>query len=137
MNRRVGTLLMLLTTGFLWTAQAGGSGRITQAVLSSMKDGAARDVIPPDAPRVWLRLDLAETPPGTTLRCAFIATSTGVAPPDYRIDEVTLRVGGAINRAYCSLSRPNAGWPPGEYRVEVFLGQTEQPTLTLTFKVSP
>ena len=46
---------------------------------------------------------------------------TGVAPPNYKIDEKELKVYPMMNEVTYSLSKPNAGWPVGEYRVDLYI----------------
>jgi CHAT domain-containing protein len=57
------------------------------------------------------------------LRGVFVAEDTGgIAPPNYRIAEMPYRLsqpGTAAGKF--SLSRPNSGWPPGKYRIELYL----------------
>jgi hypothetical protein len=53
-----------------------------------------------------------------------------------KVDETALDLdaaGPAVNEFH--ISKPS-GWPKGDYKVEVFLGDTESPVATRTFKVS-
>ena len=54
---------------------------------------------------------------------------------DSRIDKTELTGGGAINRVTFSLSRPDAGWPAGDYRVELFVNN--KLASTVRFSVTP
>jgi hypothetical protein len=52
------------------------------------------------------------------------------------VDETTIEfdsAGPAVNEFH--ISKPS-GWPKGDYKVEVFLGDTESPAAVRTFKVS-
>jgi hypothetical protein len=53
-----------------------------------------------------------------------------------KVDETALDLdaaGPAVNEFH--ISKPS-GWPKGDYKVEVFLGDSENPVTTRTFKVS-
>lgn len=84
--------------------------------------------------KVFVLFSLADAPAGTAVRCLWIAERTTSAPPDTKIDEVTLQMGGAITRGTCSLSRPTNGWPVGDYRVEISVGGT--PGYTARFSMT-
>ena len=71
---------------------------------------------------------------GSQLRGAWIAEDVGkVAPPNYKIDEATLNVLIA-NQGSFSLSKPNAGFPVGKYRLEIYAGNDLIKTLSFTVK---
>jgi hypothetical protein len=66
----------------------------------------------------WKASDLAK---GTKLRSVWIAENVGeVAPPNYKIDEALVVTPSPPSDGVFSLSRPNAGWPIGSYRVEIY-----------------
>ena len=111
-----------------------GSPRYSDIVLSEVKDGPAKHVFKPDTPKVFLRTTLVDVPSGSTLKGVWIAEKTKVAPPDYRIDATELKVGALMNRANFNMSRPDAGWPEGEYRVELYIDG--KPAGRLKFKVA-
>jgi hypothetical protein len=53
-----------------------------------------------------------------------------------KVDETAIEfdsAGPAVNEFH--ISKPS-GWPKGDYRVEIFLGDAESPVATRTFKVS-
>ena len=112
-----------------------GEPRYESIVLSDVKDGAVRKVFGPSTPQVVLTARLADVPSGSKLRSVWIAEKTKVAPPNYEIDKTELTGGGAINRVTFSLSRPNAGWPAGDYRVDLFVNN--KPASTVRFSVAP
>ena len=61
--------------------------------------------------------------PGDKLRTVWIAVDTiGAAPDNYKIDEWSGTVATAGANGYSSVSKPTAGWPPGKYRVELYVG---------------
>jgi hypothetical protein len=117
--------------------QGEGGGRISRAVLSASREGPDARVFPSSLKKLWLRLELEGVPPDTPLTCVFLAEKTQAAPPEHRLDQVRLEVGGLINRVTCSLSQPQPGWSLGAYRLEVYLGNGQTPTLQLRFRIAP
>ena len=90
--------------------------------FSDSKNGEATETFSPDTPKIYLHAGLEDMPSGTKLSSTWIAEDThGAAPPNYKIDSVEFNVGGIVNVADFSLSKPNAGWPVGTYRVELFI----------------
>lgn len=90
--------------------------------LSDEEDGDATDSFAPDTPKIYLRAGLIDTPAGTKLTSTWVAEDTnGAAPANYKIDSVDLTVAPPIDTATFSLSKPNAGWPVGSYRVDLFI----------------
>lgn len=98
-----------------------GSPRYADLVLSAARDGAAAVVFKPATPRIFLRAKLVDVAAGSTVKGAWIAEKTRVAPPDYKIDEKELKIYPMMNEVTYSLSRPNAGWPEGDYRVDLYI----------------
>jgi hypothetical protein len=72
----------------------------------------------------------------TAVRGVWIAEEvSGDTPPNYKIDEaaVTLPSDGHGN---FSLTKPNSGFPPGKYRLEIYLGTTLAKTVAFTVKAA-
>ena len=68
-----------------------------------------------------IRGRVVAAPANTPLRSIWFAESvTGIAPNTH-IDEAEVQAGGGRNDGTFNLSRPSAGWPPGRYRVELYL----------------
>ncbi len=63
-----------------------------------------------------------------------IAVKTQVAPPDYKIDSSELVAHAGANDVVFSFSKPDAGWPEGDYRVDLFIDG--KPAAKATFKVA-
>ena len=64
---------------------------------------------------------LVDVPSGSTLKSEWIAEKTKVAPPNYKIDGAEVKVGPLMNNVDFNMSKPNAGWPVGDYRVDLFI----------------
>ena len=97
-----------------------------EPTISSEKGGASQAAFAPDTAALFLQVDLTGVASGSTLTCTWIAEDThGAAPANFKIAATDFKVGSIDNTADCSLSKPNAGWPVGTYRVDLAVdGQT-------------
>ncbi|HSN19544.1 MAG TPA: hypothetical protein VLS49_02630, partial [Usitatibacter sp.] len=98
-----------------------GAPRYTDVVLSDARDGAAMATFKPATPKLFLHAKLADVPAGAVVKGAWIAEKTRVAPPNYKIDESVLKVPPMMTEVVYSMTKPNAGWPEGEYRVDLYI----------------
>ena len=124
------------TLGIFLAMQAQAAApRYTDLLLSDQKDGKPVTVFKPTTPKIFLSTKLADVPTGAKLKGVWIAEKTAVAPPNYKIDSVDLTVGTLTNQANFSMTKPNAGWPLGDYRVELYIN--DKLASTVKFKVAP
>lgn len=66
------------------------------------------------------------------IRCVWIAENVGeAAPPDYTIDEANASATAPDSHGVFTLSRPEDGWAPGQYRVEFYVDDALTETLKL------
>ena len=108
--------------GLLLAASAYAAPHFADIKFSDSEGGDVSDTFAPDTPKIYLHAGLVDMPSGTKLASTWIAEDTkGAAPPNYKIDSVEFNVGGIVNVANFSLSKPNAGWPIGTYRVDLFI----------------
>lgn len=110
------------------------SPRYTDLVLSDTRGGPAKATFTPRTAKIFLRSTIVDVPAGSTVKGAWIAEKTKVAPPNYKIDEKEMKAGGAVNEITYSLSKPNAGWPEGDYRVDLFINGS--PAGNVKFRVA-
>ena len=104
--------------------------------FSDSSDGEPMQAFAPDTPKIYLHAGLVDMPDGTHLTSTWIAEdSHGAAPPNYKSDSVDFNGGGIVNVANFSLSKPNAGWPVGTYRVELAING--KASGTAHFEVEP
>jgi hypothetical protein len=62
---------------------------------------------------------------GARIRVVWIAENIGeVAAPNYTIDEATTTATAPDSHGLFTFSRPEAGWAPGDYRLEFYLDDT-------------
>lgn len=64
---------------------------------------------------------MVEVAPGAKVTVTWVAVDTnGVAPANYKIDEVDIPVPDAAqNQIYSSISKPTSDWPVGLYEVDI------------------
>lgn len=106
----------------------------SQPVLSEAKGGPAKSVFKPGTDKVFLRAKVSGATTSNKAKAEWIAVKTAVAPPNYKIDSYEMRLSKEANEVTFSMSRPNAGWPEGEYRVDVFLDG--KPVAQVPFKIA-
>jgi hypothetical protein len=127
--RKITVILSIVSSissfGFTDVVQAAGRPRIVSAYLAEQKDGKRVSAFKPDSQFVYVMFTLADAPRGTLVRCLWFAEKVEVAPPDYKLYEAEVRMGGGgVNdKGNCWISRPNNGWPVGRYRVELYVAE--------------
>ena len=90
-------------------------------VLAEAAKGESTTKFGSDVTKVYARWQASDLVKGTKLRAVWIAEDVGeVAPLNYKIDEATVAIPRADSDGVFSLSQPNAGWPIGSYRVEIY-----------------
>jgi hypothetical protein len=107
-------------------------------IILSSTEGAAesQSTFATDTAKLYLSATITdEVHSGSKLAVAWIAVdSGGVAPPNYKIDEVSFDVGLIDNRLDASLSKPNNGWPVGTYQVDIIVDGKVEETVPFSVK---
>jgi len=87
-----------------------------------------------DAPKIILHAELLDMQQGTKVSADWIAENTnGAAPPNFKIDSAEITVKDE-DEATFSLSKPNNGWPVGDYRVDLLIDGAK--AKSVAFKVA-
>jgi hypothetical protein len=133
-RRRFAAAIVLAAAAGISPPLLAASPRYTGLVLSETRDGPAKASFKPQTAKIFLRSTVVDVPAGSTVKGVWIAEKTKVAPPNYKIDEKELKVGAMMNEVTYSLSKPNAGWPEGDYRVDLFIDG--RPAGNVKFKVA-
>ena len=69
-------------------------------------------------PKILLALAVRAVKPGDSLTAAWVAEKTEGTPANFTITSVQIPLGASPTVA-SSFSKPDAGWPPGQYRIDV------------------
>jgi len=84
--------------------------------------GQATNQFGADTPKIYARWQGRDLPLQAKIRVVWVAENVaGVAPPDYIIDEASARANSPDADGTFTLSRPDTGWAPGDYRVDFYL----------------
>ncbi len=75
---------------------------------------------------------LSNAPDDTTVKAVWTAVDVEGTNPDTKIDEVSTTGGSGQLEFNLTNDGP---WPVGEYKVDLFLNEEEEPTRTLEFEV--
>jgi hypothetical protein len=87
-----------------------------------------------DTPAIYARWRGHGLPTKAEVRATFIAENVADVSADYQIDESTTTAPAPDSNGSFTLSKPESGWTPGNYRVEFFLA--DEPAATVKFKIS-
>ncbi len=128
-----------------------GSSALAANVVSHLHIGTAKTggevrIFAPNTPQIYVTLQMTGTK-GTLVKAAWVAEkvdpSAGVSP-NFVVDktEIALLVtsnGILHNTLSFNISKPNAGWPKGKYRLDVFVAAgkvyPKQPLTSVPFEV--
>ena len=131
--------LLSLTIGLFLFASAvaiAGNGRFGDTTLAAEGSTKAQTVFTPDTAKIVLHAKILDMPAGTKLTAAWIAVKTDVAPANYEIisAEVETKQAAASDEAEFFLTKPDTGWPIGDYKVDLSING--QVATSITFKVA-
>ncbi|MDQ7842435.1 MAG: hypothetical protein QN141_03435 [Armatimonadota bacterium] len=138
MRRHLTSVVVIVAAGIALAACGGKSAqpgpRFASVVLTDNPESKTeKTIFAPDTPRIYVVFTLAAVAQGTAVKSVWIAEKTGVADLNTKIDEAMLTMGGAQTSGRFWYSRPTNGWPVGEYRVELYIG--EQQAATRRFRI--
>jgi uncharacterized RDD family membrane protein YckC len=114
-------LVALAFAGFHHPEGQAASPRYSDLVLSDAKGGEPKSTFKPQTAKVFLNAKLVDVPSGSKVKSDWVAVKAEGAPPNYKIDSVELNVGPGMNNVDFNFSKPTAGWPEGDYRVDLFI----------------
>lgn len=110
---------------------------LTDQVSADDTPGAPKDVFPTDQAKIYLAWKSSDLKSGQKIKSVWIAVDTkGVVPANYKIDEATYELNkdfkskmlaslpGGFWGGKFALSKPTAGWPVGQYRVDLYVDDT-------------
>jgi hypothetical protein len=90
--------------------------------VGAMPIGSSINQFAADIPKIYARWQGRGVRVGAKIRAVWIAENVaGVAPPDYTVDEANAVANSPDTHGVFTLSRPDEGWTPGDYRVDLYL----------------
>lgn len=129
-------LLLLLSALFLTAVVSAGEPTL-DVHLALSADGEETTSFTADTAKIFAVFESEGVKKDTSLRAVWIAEDVGsVAPANFKIDEATIKAAQDDFSGTFSISRPNAGWPVGKYRVEFYAEKTLVKTLKFTIKAA-
>lgn len=85
-----------------------------------------------DTPKIYARWQGHGLPEQAKVRAVWIAENVGeVAPPNYKVDEASVVATSSNSSGTFTLSRPDNGWPVGDYKVEFYVDEALAETVKL------
>ena len=104
------------------------------AGVSSKPAGDFKTDFKSNTPAIYARWHGQRLPDHAKIHAVFIAENVADVSADYKIDETSAVAPTANSNGTFTLSRPEGGWAPGNYRVEFFVD--DQPAETVKFNFS-
>jgi hypothetical protein len=89
--------------------------------LSPQPIGEFANTFKSDAPAIYARWEGHNLRVGATIRAEWIAEKVDGVDPDDEIDEASAVAEAANSHGVFTLSQPEGGWTPGNYRVDFYL----------------
>jgi hypothetical protein len=136
--RRLVLLIALFAIPALACQFSASTARITEAVMATAVEGdnfdpvGVTDTYPADQPEFHAVVSVANAPGDTLVKAVWIAVDVGsAAEPGTTIDETQVSVEGSRN-VHFSLTPNAGGWPPGKYKVDIYLNDQLDRSLTFT-----
>ena len=127
-------LVLAVAIGVLAAGDVLAAPALADVVVSEAKDGPPKSTFKSTTTKVYVRAKLVDVPPGAKLKGEWIAVKVEGAPPNYKIDSVENTVAKGSTQYHGALGKPTAGWPVGDYRVDLLIDG--KPMKQATFKVT-
>jgi hypothetical protein len=89
--------------------------------MSSESKGEFQTEFKTETPTIYARWHGRGLRQNAAIRAVFIAENVEGVPPNSQIDEMETTAAATDSGGSFALSRPEEGWTPGEYRVDLYL----------------
>jgi hypothetical protein len=110
---------------------------IAQAKMAKGSDGESpTTVFARDAEKFYCYVQMRGKTAGTKVAARWIAVEAQGVDPNFEIDSSQIVLESDQTLINFSLARPANGWPPGKYRVDLYLGDSSEPVRSLPFNVA-
>lgn len=131
-------LITLFVVPTLACEFSASTAKITDGVMAEDVQGdnfepiGITDAYSADQPTFHAVVSVANAPSDTAIKAVWIAVDVGdVAPPNTEIDQTVIQIEGSRNIDF-TLTPDSAQWPPGTYKVDVYLDDKLERTLNFT-----
>src|ERR1051326_3363248 len=115
--------LFLFVALSVFSANAHAGGSKVEAVIAVDKETKPATTFNAKVSKLYAFFRSNGTHEGDKLRAVWIAVDVGdAAPKNFKIDEASLTADQDNFYGAFSLSKPNKGWPVGQYRVDIYQG---------------
>jgi hypothetical protein len=116
--------LFLLFTIFALALSSAHAGDVKiKAHMATEPKGEITTSFTASAAKIYCLFETQGLSSGDKIRGVWIADDVGdAAPKGTKIDEKTITADGDTDDGVFSLSKPNKGWPPGKYRIVIYVG---------------
>ena len=104
-----------------WSAAVLAAPAYSDLVISDTAEGKEMRTFKPTTAKIYVRSKLTGVDKPVKSKAEWIAVKVDGAPPNHKIDATELNAGPTMNKVQFSFSKPTAGWPVGDYRVDLFL----------------
>lgn len=101
------------------------------AAMASEPAGQPETTFSADTSKIYARWQGNHLRNHAKVRVVWIAEKVEDVPPDYKIDEGFTFADGPNSRGHLTLSRPDGGWAPGDYRAEFYVDDVLQQTVKI------
>jgi outer membrane usher protein FimD/PapC len=108
---------------------------ITKATLSASEDGGSVTEFPAGAPIFFCTVDLRGASAGTKVTASWVAVEARDTEPNFEIRRSPVVLEAGQNKATYNLTF-DSGFPPGRYRVDLYLGDSTTADKSVTFTVA-
>ena len=128
-------LLFIFSSVLPFSAQA-EEKKAVRAAIAVDSETKPTSSFASDVPKLYAFYIAESIEVGDVLRGVWIAEDVGnAAPKNTKIDEASITIKSEADKSGAfSLTKPNNGWPVGDYRVEIYLGKNI--TETVKFQIS-
>jgi hypothetical protein len=113
------------------------SGRplIIKATLSASENGGSVTEFPAGAPIFFCTVDLRGAAAGTKVTASWVAVEARATQPNFEIRRSPVVLEAGQNKVNYNLTY-DSGFPPGRYRVDLYLGDSPTADKSVTFTVA-
>ncbi|MEK6301706.1 MAG: hypothetical protein AABO41_13430 [Acidobacteriota bacterium] len=112
-----------------------GRPMISEATVSASEDGGSVTEFPAGTPIFFCSADLRGASAGTKLTASWVAVEARATEPNFEILRAPVVLEARQNKVSYNLEYDN-GFPPGRYRVDLYLGDSTTAEKSVTFTVA-